>query len=203
MSGALRFILIASIPAAVAMALAGRPLISILEGGALDAESADRVFRVLQFFALGIVTQSAVEIRARAFYADKDPMAALWIALIVAVINLGLAITLSNLYNVPGLALANSLAAGCELLLLVVILRRRWQGIDGVALLQTTAKALAAAAIMGVGILAAGAGLRLFPVGTSRTAFIWFAVLPTALPPRAHPFPPPPLAPHPPPPLPT
>src|SRR5260221_7884147 len=104
-------------------------------------------------------------------------MTPLWIALIVAVINLGLAITLSNLYNVPGLALANSIAAGCELLLLVVILRRRWQGIDGVALLQTTVKALAAAAIMGVGILAAGAVLRLLPFGTRRIALIGVAVL--------------------------
>src|SRR5450432_2782057 len=125
MSGALRFILIASIPAAVAMALAGRPLISILEGGAFDAASADKVFRVLQFFALGIVTQSAVEIAARSFYADKDTVTPLWIALIVAAINLGLAIMLSNLYNVAGLALANSIAAGCELSLLIFILRRR------------------------------------------------------------------------------
>src|SRR5260221_8318776 len=177
MSGALRFILIASIPAAVAMVIAGRPLVSILEGGAFDAESADRVFRVVEFFALAVVTKSAIEIAARAFYADKDTMTPLWIALIVAVINLGLAITLSNLYNVPGLALANSIAAGCELLLLVVILRRRWQGIDGVALLQTTVKALAAAAIMGGGILSAGGGPRVFAFDASRRGLVWGGAL--------------------------
>jgi predicted branched-subunit amino acid permease len=37
MSGALRFILIASIPAAVAMLIAGRPLVGVLVGGAIPA----------------------------------------------------------------------------------------------------------------------------------------------------------------------
>src|SRR5205807_4502746 len=48
MSGALRFILIATIPAIVAMVLAGRPLLGLLEGGAFQAGDADRVFRVVQ-----------------------------------------------------------------------------------------------------------------------------------------------------------
>ncbi len=152
MSGALRFILIASIPAAVGLALAGRPLVGVLEGGAFNSASADRVFRVVQFFALGVITQSAVEVVARSFYADKDTITPLWIALITATVNFGLAWFLStpDRLGVGGLALANSVAVGVELLALITILRRRWQGINESALIATTAKALIAAAVMGV-----------------------------------------------------
>jgi len=160
MSGALRFILIAAIPSAVAMFLAGRPLVSVLEGGAFDAASADRVFRVLQFFALGIVVHSAVEIAARSFYADKDTITPLWISLITVAINLGLALIFVNIFDVAGFALANSLAVSVELLILIAVLRRRWQGIDEAALLITTGKALSASAVMGAAILLSGSILN-------------------------------------------
>ncbi len=177
MSGALRFILIASIPAAVAILLAGRPLVSILEGGAFDAASADRVFRVLQFFGLGIITQSAVEVAARSFYADKDTFTPLVISLVVAAINIALAVWLSGILDVAGLALANSIAPGCELFLLLAILRRRWQGIDGPVLARTTLKALIGAAIMGGAILASGAALHVLPFGASRIGVIVVALI--------------------------
>lgn len=152
MSGALRFILIAAIPAAVVMAVAGRQLVGILEGGAFDAEGVNNVFRVLQFFALGIVTHSAVEVVARSFYADKDTITPMFVAILTATVNLLLAFSLSrpNILGVPGLALANSLAVGVELSVLLLILRRRWQGIDEGILLATTLKALLAAAVMGI-----------------------------------------------------
>jgi putative peptidoglycan lipid II flippase len=168
MSGALRFILTASIPSAVAMFLAGRPLVSVLEGGAFDAESADRVFRVVQFFALAIVTHSCVEVAARSFYADKDTVTPLWIAIITAGINLVLALVLINSFNVAGLALANSLAVGFELLMLLAVLHRRWKGIDGKALLQTTGKALAASIVMGAAIVLSGQVLAGLPLGSGR-----------------------------------
>ena len=177
MSGALRFILIASIPAAVAMVIAGRPLVSILEGGAFDAESADRVFRVVEFFALAVVTQSAIEVVARSFYADKDTFTPLVISLVTAVINIGLAIALSNVLSVAGLALANSLATGCELLLLIAVLRRRWQGIDEQTLLTTTLKAIGAAVIMGIAMVIAGEGLKYLPFGSGRLGAIIAAVI--------------------------
>jgi putative peptidoglycan lipid II flippase len=168
MSGALRFILIASIPAAVAVAIAGRPLVGVLEGGAFDAEGADRVFRVLQFFALGIVTQSAVEIVARAFYADKDTITPLWVALITAAVNLALALAFTDIFRVAGLALANSLAVGVELLTLIAILRRRWQGINESALIAAAVKAVLAAAAMGVVMFGVSAFLDTLPLGTGR-----------------------------------
>ncbi|MEL6216393.1 MAG: murein biosynthesis integral membrane protein MurJ, partial [Pseudomonadota bacterium] len=72
MTGAMKFILIATIPSAVGLVLVGRPLISLLEGGAFDASATAFVYTSLQAFALSIITLSVLEIAARSFYADKD-----------------------------------------------------------------------------------------------------------------------------------
>lgn len=168
MSGALRFILIASIPAAVALIVGGRPLVGILEGGAFDSESAGRVFRVLQFFALAVVTQGTVEVVARSFYADKDTITPLWIALITATVNLVLALILTETLQVAGLGLANSLAVGVELIALMLILRRRWQGLNESALITTALKALVASLVMGLVMAIISAMFDRFAPGTSR-----------------------------------
>ena len=87
MSGALRFILVATIPAAVGLILIGRPMISLLERGAFDAQDSALVYGALQFFAFGLIFQSLHEIIARSFYADKDTYTPLWTALIAAGAN--------------------------------------------------------------------------------------------------------------------
>jgi putative peptidoglycan lipid II flippase len=154
LSGALRFILIAAIPAAVIMVIAGRPLVSILEGGQFDSTSAGRVFSVLQFWALGIVTHSALEIVARGFFADKDMITPLFAGVIEAAINIALALLLAPRLGVGGLALANSIAVGVECLILTFILRKRWNGIDERALLVTLGKTAIATAVMAIVMIA-------------------------------------------------
>ncbi len=87
MSGALRFVLMATIPSAVGLILIGRPLVSLLERGAFNAEDSALVYGALQFFAFGLIFQSMHEIIARSFYADKDTFTPLWTALVAAVAN--------------------------------------------------------------------------------------------------------------------
>ena len=187
MSGALRFILIASIPAAVGLIFVGQPLISLLERGAFDASASALVYSTLRFFALGLVVHSALEVIARSFYADKDTLTPLWAALGGAAINLVLSFTLSGvlwveshpLYNaiagqftmlapivgnVGGLALANTMGVAFEVITLLWVLRRRWHGINQDALARTTIRTLAASLIMALAIvivnaLWTGAGL--------------------------------------------
>jgi putative peptidoglycan lipid II flippase len=154
MSGALRFILAASIPASIGLIVVGRPLISLLEGGAFNSDASDLVFSTLQFFALGIVVHSMLEVVARSFYADKDTLTPLWAALGGAAINLGLAWYFGTQGQVGGLALANSLGTAFEVLVLLGLLRRRWRGINETALGRTTAKALAASLVMALAVLA-------------------------------------------------
>ncbi|MEP7293745.1 MAG: murein biosynthesis integral membrane protein MurJ, partial [Chloroflexota bacterium] len=169
MSGAIRFIFIATIPSAIGLILIGRPLISLLEGGQFDASASDLVYSTLQFFTLGLIVHSLLEVVARSFYADKDTLTPLWAALGGAAINLTLSVLLSGVNpfdpassgdqaNVTGLALANSLGVGFEVIVLLFVLRRRWGGIEESAIARTVAKTLAASLVMGLAVVIVNAG---------------------------------------------
>jgi putative peptidoglycan lipid II flippase len=165
MTGAMKFILITTIPAAVGLVLVGRPLISILEGGAFDASATEFVYTALQFFALNIIVMSILEIAARSFYADQDTVTPLWAALVGAAVNAVLALALSGLWigggtvfdlGVGGLALALSLGVACEISVLIVILRGRWQWSVRERLGGTITKTLLASLVMGVVVVIVG-----------------------------------------------
>ena len=178
MSGALKFIMIASIPSAVGLIFVGQPLIGLLERGAFDASASALVYSTLRFFALGIIAHSALEVVARSFYADQDTLTPLWAALGGALINLTLAFLLSGVVQaeayaftntialqfpslnlitatgaVGGLALANTLGTAFEVTTLLFVLRRRWHGINENALASTTLKTLAASLVMALVIV--------------------------------------------------
>lgn len=178
MSGALKFILIASIPSAIGLILVGRPLLKLLERGAFDASASALVFATLQAFSLGIIVHSLLEIVARSFYADKDTLTPLWAALIGATVNVGLAFALSGVAQVEsygvlrhtgtllsgltfsgvngsvgGVALANTIGTAVEVGILLWILRRRWHGINENELAQTLLKTLAASLVMALAVI--------------------------------------------------
>lgn len=179
MSGAMRFILVGSIPSGIGLIVLGRPLISLLERGAFDATASALVYSTLTMFTLGLIVHSALEVIARSFYADKDTLTPLFAALGGALINFVFAFILSDVAsvdanrllnsiarsmpslslqlevgNVSGLALANSLGVMFEVLSLLYILRRRWQGIHENALATSLLKTLAASLIMAAVIVA-------------------------------------------------
>ncbi|MDX2077988.1 MAG: murein biosynthesis integral membrane protein MurJ [bacterium] len=186
MSGALRFILVASIPSAVGLIFVGRPIIGLLERGAFDASASELVYTTLRFFALGMIAHSALEVIARSFYADKDTLTPLWAALVGAGINFVGAVYLSNVsyaqtfgiqnsfiapFDLPyaldfrrafgnpsGLALANTLATTVEVGILMVVLRKRWNGIHEDILAQSVMKALFASLVMAAVIVAVNFG---------------------------------------------
>ena len=189
MSGALRFILVTSIPSAIGLVIIGRPLIGLLERGAFDSSASALVYSTLQFFALGLIVHSALEVVARSFYADKDTLTPLWAALGGASINLVLSFLLSdvarvesNLFynsivaetigfqrdvgNVGGLALANSLGVAFEVGFLMVILRRRWHGVAENVLATTVIKTLFASLTMALSIVAISIAWDMIGLGT-------------------------------------
>lgn len=160
MSGAVRFILVATIPSAVGLILIGRPLVSLLERGAFDATATDLVFNTLRFFALGLIVHSVLEVIARSFYADKDTWTPLLVAVGGAVVNIVTALVFTGLLtdstpdvaNVGGLALANTLGVAFEVVALMIILRKRWSGLNENAMGRTALKALIASLIMALAI---------------------------------------------------
>jgi putative peptidoglycan lipid II flippase len=155
----LRAILALTIPAVLGLILLGRPALAALyQRGAFDAAATQAVYVALRFFALGLVGHAALELAARAFFAQQDTLTPLLVAVGSAVVNIGLAVVLMRPLGHGGLALANSLAVSAEVLVLLYILRRRWGSVEGRETLNTMGRVLLATLFMG---LALGAVLML------------------------------------------
>jgi putative peptidoglycan lipid II flippase len=155
LSGSLRAILTLTIPAAVGLLVLGRPLIRVLfEGGEFTAESTASVYFALQFYALGIITHSMLEVVTRAFFAQQDTLTPLIVSFFTTALNVGLAIWLVGPLLHGGLALANSIAIGVESLIGLVILHRRWGSIQASRVGTAVLKSGVAAAAMGAAIYA-------------------------------------------------
>jgi putative peptidoglycan lipid II flippase len=156
----LRTILALTLPATCALILLGRPILTLLyQRGAFDAAATQAVYVALRLFALGLVGHACLELAARAFFAQQDTITPLLVATGSAVINIGLAILLMRPMGHGGLALANSLAISAEVFVLLLILRRRWGGVEGRETLSTLGRTLVATLLMGLamaGVLALG-----------------------------------------------
>ncbi len=147
----LRTVFFLSIPAAVGLIVLGQPLISaLLERGQFTAESTALVAYALQFYAVGLVAHSGLEIIVRAFYALHDT----WTPVIFGIGAMMLNILFSILWVKPlgfgGLALANSVATSLEMIVLLLLLNRRMDGIEARRLLSSVVRSLSAALVMGL-----------------------------------------------------
>ena len=152
-SWALRLVLTLVVPAAAGLLVLGRPLTALfLQRGAFDAAVTDRVYWALQFFALGLVTHSALEVIARLFYARRDMWTPFWAALAGLALNAGLGWLLLPALAHGGIALANSLGAGLQVVFLLLAARRQLGGIEGRRLGASLARAGAGAALMCVAV---------------------------------------------------
>lgn len=153
-SWALRLILALSIPAAVGLLALGRPLTALfLQRGAFDAAATERVYWALRFFALGLVTHSALEVVARLFYAQRDMWTPFWAALCGLAINATLGWLLMPTLTHGGLALSNSLGAGLQVVLLLLVARRRLEGLEETRLWASLSRTAAASLLMGAAVV--------------------------------------------------
>lgn len=124
---ALVAILALSTAAALFVSILARPLVQILFArGAFDAGSVDAVVYTLQFYAIAIIGESALEVCARIFYAQHDAKTPLFVALSAAVVNLFLSLVLAGPLGTGGLALARAIGLTWEAGFLLLIAHLRW-----------------------------------------------------------------------------
>jgi putative peptidoglycan lipid II flippase len=131
-SATLRAILFLAIPASAGLFALRVPLTRmLLERGEFGSASTTAVASALAFFAWGLVGHAVVEIAARAFYALHDTLTPVAIGVGVMVLNMLLSLVLMGPLLHGGLALANTLATSLEMVVLLVLLRRRLGGLEG------------------------------------------------------------------------
>jgi len=155
LSQTLRIMLALAIPAMVGLIVLGRPIIQVMfERGAFGPESTAAVYQALQFWALGLIAHSALEVVNRVFYAQKDTITPLLSSVVSMFINLGLALALVQPLRAGGLALSNGVAVTVEVLIMLVIAHRRMAGVDAGSMVNTLIRTLLAAGAMGVAVVA-------------------------------------------------
>lgn len=163
LSTVMRGVLFLAFPASTLLIVLGAPAIRLLlERGEWTAESTAGTAWALAFFAVGIAGHALLEVLSRAFYALSDTRTPVLIGIASIVLNIILSLVLIRVMGSPdqlangpfaGLALANSIATMLEALVLWWLLRRRIGGLRDRYILDGSARTLAAAIAMGVGIV--------------------------------------------------
>ncbi len=152
----LRSVLLLSIPASVGLVMLGRPIIALLfQNRQFDANSTRLVAWALSWYAVGLVSHGVVEIVTRAFYALKDTRTPVLIGVGTMLLNVALSVLLVRVFEgvawMPhgALALANTIATTLEMIVLLVLLRPKMDGIGLPSLLKGAAQTSVATLAMG------------------------------------------------------
>ncbi len=148
---ALRTILFFTLPAAAGLILLAQPLIAVLlQRNAFTAQSTALVAIALQWFALGLVGHSVVEIAARAFYALHDTATPVIVGVGAMLCNIVLSLAFIGAWQHGGLALANSIAVTLEMIALLWLLRKRLGGLEARELLPSLLRTGLASLVLGI-----------------------------------------------------
>jgi len=149
LAGILRGILLLSIPACAGLIILRVPVVQLLlQRGEFTERSTRLVAWALLWYAAGLVGHSIVEVLARAFYALHDTKTPVMVGIAAMSLNVAFSFGFSALFQrigwMPhgGLALANSMATALEAVGLLLLMRRRLNGIQGRRVLGGFGKAL-------------------------------------------------------------
>jgi putative peptidoglycan lipid II flippase len=150
-SRGLAMMLMLNVPATVGLVVLARPIVELLfEHGRFTASDTEATAAALRLYAVGLVGYSAARIISPTFYALRQSGTAVAVSVATVAGNVLLSISLVPLMGFRGLALATSIAALGNGGSLVILLRRRLQGIEGEPLVTVLTRVLVAAAMMGV-----------------------------------------------------
>lgn len=150
-SFSLRLIAFFTIPASVALIVLRLPIIAILfQRGRFTALDSQETAYALLWYAVGLWAFSGLKVVTQAFFSIKDTKTPLWVAIGAVIVNTVGGILLMKPMAQGGLALATSLAAAFNVLVLFFILMRRLGQFPGKDLVISLAKTCGASAIMGI-----------------------------------------------------
>jgi len=141
----LRLTLFVTIPAMAGLLACSTPIFSLLfMGGEFDYAKAVNSARALVFYSLGLSFVAMTRVLAPAFYALKDTRTPVWTAFIAFLLNVVFSLVLMGPLLHGGLALATTLSALANMLLLLWLLRRKIGRFGGRGILVTGLKSLVA-----------------------------------------------------------
>ena len=160
LAATLRGVLLLAIPTSIGLILLRQPIVQLLfqHGGTFNDQSTQMVTWALLWYGAGLVGHCVVEIISRVFYALHDTRTPVMVGIAAMSMNLVFSLAFSALFRsigwLPhgGLALANSLATAIESAILIAIMRKRLQGLEGKNIASLVVKALLAATLMAIAL---------------------------------------------------
>jgi len=149
----LRLTLFITIPAMAGLMVCSIPIFSLLfMGGAFDYGKAVNSAQALMCYSPGLSFVAMARVLAPAFYALKDTRTPVWAALITFLFNLGFSLALMGPLRHAGLALATSLSALGNMMVLLWYLRRKIGPFGGRKIALCGCKSLVASLPMTVAV---------------------------------------------------
>jgi putative peptidoglycan lipid II flippase len=147
---ALDLAMLLTLPAAIALAVIGIPIVSLVyRHGEFTPQDAIVTGNTLALFALGLPAYVLVKVFTPAFFARKDTRTPLIIAVIVLIVNIALNFALVGPYGLYGLAAALMMTAWLNCALLYGVLHKRAHFKLDSAVGSRVARQLVAATVMG------------------------------------------------------
>jgi putative peptidoglycan lipid II flippase len=149
-SNAIRQVLLWIIPATISFLLLRAQLVRLAFGGKnFDWMSTVTTADTLALFAISFAAQALVTILVRAFFALEDAKTPFIVAILSALVNVGLGRMLSAEFGVVGLSAAFSISAMVQVALLWALLHHRIGDLDEKRILRTTLMISIAAILAG------------------------------------------------------
>ncbi len=151
----LRPVLFLAVPSAIGLIVLRRPIVNVLYNhGDWTFHATEQTAFALLFYAMALAPLATIEIFPRVFYALRDTVTPVRIAIVTVLLDAVLSVLLVHLLprasGQGGLALATAIATSLQALWLAVRLDSRLGGIGRSALLGTLRDALIASAVMGL-----------------------------------------------------
>jgi putative peptidoglycan lipid II flippase len=152
----LEFALLLTLPAAVALVVVPGPIIQVLfERGAFTARDTQAVSAALAAFAVGLPASVLIRVFLPGFFAREDTRTPMYFAGISAMVNIAGSLILFFIIGHVGIAIATSLAAWTNALLLGTTLLRRKNFEPDANLRRRAALIALASVVMGAALWAA------------------------------------------------
>lgn len=128
---AMHFIVIIMLPIIAVINAMGKDFIMLLfYQGEFNERALRMTYNALAFYSIGLVSFSGVRTLAPVFYAKKDTKTPVKIAIISMTSNIFLNIILMHYLQLRGLALATSLSSTIQLILLWILLNKKYLTIE-------------------------------------------------------------------------
>ena len=147
---ALSLMLMLNVPATIGLIALSTPIIRVIfERRAFTAVDTTATAAALQFYAIGLVGYSVVRIASPTFYALNESRTPVKVSMASVLVNAALNIALVRVMGYRGLALGTSIAALVNAAILIILLRRRLDGLEERRVLVSFAKITLASLAMG------------------------------------------------------